>query len=232
MLRNSWTSRLHRATPSLTLPPRGGGLWRGGKSLVLCIFLFLAMSCATKRVEIPTYEGIDPRDALAGRDSVQSMRSTFAIEFERDGGLIQGEGALTLTADGLDLRVYSLGFLVAEVVSDGGVTRSTPALDRNRTALLVEGLRNCFFSWSLRSYEVREEDEAYLAWNSWRKLLINKRTLLPERQTIELEDGRELIITYEEPALFDREWFPSRLRIELARYSVSLTIKTLAIIPR
>src|SRR3990172_12190807 len=90
---------------------RGGGV----AICLLCTLFCLLLSCTAKRVALPTYEGVDPRDELARRNSVESIRSTFSIEFERDGGVLRGDAALELTQTTLDMRVYSLGFLVAEV---------------------------------------------------------------------------------------------------------------------
>ena len=201
--------------------------------LVLAFFLLaVLLSCSTKRIEIPTYEGVDPRYELARRDTVGSIRSTFSIQFEKDGGTVKGDAALSLTPDSLELRVYSLGFLVAEVIANDTVTKSDPPLDRSRIELLTEGLRNSFFWWSIKDFEIREEGKVYRLWNSWRRLIINKRTLLPERQTIELEDGRELDISYGEPENMGGTWFPSRMRIVLSRYTANVTIKTLTVIPQ
>ncbi|HET6516200.1 MAG TPA: hypothetical protein VFG09_13650 [Thermodesulfovibrionales bacterium] len=188
-------------------------------------------SCSTKRIEVPTYEGVDPGEELAKRGNIRSIRSTFAIEFEKDGGTVKGDAVLRLTSDALDLQVYSLGFLVAEITANDTVTRSNPPIDRNRIAMLVDGIRNSFFWWSIKDYDVREDENLYRVSNSWRRLFLNKRTLLPERQVIDLEDGRELNVLYEEPDLIGDIWFPSRIRIELSRYSVHLRIKTLAVTP-
>ncbi len=123
---------------------------------VLAFFLFTGLlSCSTKRLEIPTYEGVDPRYELARRDRVESIQSTFSIEFEKKGGTIKGDAALSLTPEALELRVYSLGFLVAEVIANDTITKSDPPIDRNRIALLTEGLRNSFFWWSIKDYDIR-----------------------------------------------------------------------------
>ncbi|HTR44645.1 MAG TPA: hypothetical protein VMH06_02960 [Thermodesulfovibrionales bacterium] len=192
---------------------------------------FLVLSCAPKRVEMPSFEGVTLEDELARRCAVQALTSTFSIEFEKDGGVVKGDAVLKLTPETLELRVYSLGFLVAEVTADETSTTSDPPIDRNRIALLVEGLRNSFFWWSIQNGEIREEDNIYRVRNSWRRVYISKKTFLPERQVIELEDGRELEVTYEEPDRISGVWFPSRLRIALSRYSVNLKIKTLSVTP-
>jgi hypothetical protein len=198
---------------------------------LLLLACFLALSCSTKRVEIPSFEGVTLEDELARRCAVEALTSTFSIEFEKDGGVIKGDAVLKLTPETLELRVYSLGFLVAEVTADETTATSEPPIDKNRIALLVEGLRNSFFWWSIRNGEIREEENLYRVRNSWRRVYISKKTFLPERQVIELEDGRELDVMYGEPDRISGIWFPSRMRIGLSRYSVNLKIKTLSVTP-
>ena len=207
------------------------GSYRPVPVTLFLLACFFVLSCSTKRVEMPSFEGVTLEDELARRCAVQALTSTFSIEFEKDGGVVKGDAVLKLTPETLELRVYSLGFLVAEVTADETTTTSEPPIDRNRIALLVEGLRNSFFWWSIQNGEIREEDNIYRVRNSWRRVYISKKTFLPERQVIELEDGRELEVTYEEPDRISGVWFPSRLRIGLSRYSVNLKIKTLSVTP-
>lgn len=195
--------------------------------LVFCS-LVLLISCAPKRVEIPTYEGLDPRDVLSSKESVKAIEATFSIEFEKDESRMRGDAVLRLTPDSLDLQVYSLGFLVAEVTSNDTVTRSNPPVDRNRLWMLVDGIRNSFFWWSIKDPSLDGDDDGYRISNSWRKLFINKRTMMPEKQVIELDDGRQLTVFYEEPVLMDGGWFPSRMRIELSNQTLRLSIKAIS----
>lgn len=214
---------------SLPLPPRGrGGVVGGAVFCIVCSLFFLLISCAPKRVEIPTYEGVDPGDVLSAREAVKGMEATFSLEFEKDGSLMRGDAVLRLTPDSLDLQVYSFGFLVAEVTSDKTMTRSDPPIDRNRLPMLVEGIRSSFFWWSVKDPTISSEDGLYRVSNSWKRLFMNKRTMMPEKQIIELEDGRELTVLYEEPAVMDGDWFPSEMRVELSGQALNLKIKTLS----
>src|SRR5512143_2001174 len=108
-------------------------------SFILCAVLSLLFtSCAKKKLEIPTYEGIDPKVLLAEREHIKVLESTFSIEFEKEGSIMKGEGALRLTPDSLDLQVYSFGFLVAEVSSNSTATSCNPPIERNKLSLLVD----------------------------------------------------------------------------------------------
>lgn len=189
---------------------------------------FLLASCGVKRVEIPTYEGIDPREVLSGREPIIFIHSTFSVEFEREGNVMRGDAVLQLGPEALDLRIYSLGFLAAEVTADGSGARSVPHIEKNRLSMLVDGIRSSFFWWSVRNASIHEEDTSYLVSNSWKKLFINKKTMMPEKQVVELEGGRQLKILYEEPELMEGGWFPSKMRIELSSQAVNLRIRTLS----
>ncbi|HWR58461.1 MAG TPA: hypothetical protein VN328_06205 [Thermodesulfovibrionales bacterium] len=197
-------------------------------SAVCCLLL---LSCATRKIEVPVREGIGPREMLAERESLTSLESTLHIEFERDGSVMQGDAVLRLNRDSLDLQIYSLGFLVAEVISDGRVTRSNPPIDRSRLLMVIEGLRNSFFWWSVKNPTIKDDHDTYRVSNSWRRLSLDKKTLMPEKQIIELEGGRELTVYYDEPAFMGGIWFPSKMRIELSSQSVSVRIKTLSFNP-
>ncbi len=202
-------------------------LW---KPLSLSIILFL-FSCTVKRIEMPAYEGVDVREIIAGRSSIKSVEATFSIEFEKDDSTMTGDAVIELTDEVLSLRVYSLGFLAAEVTAENGVIKSNPRLDTNKSAILVDGLTNSFLWWTIKNYEIEEKNGMYQLRNSSRKLLIDKKTMLPRQQTIELDNGRELNVFYEEPANSGEFWYPSKMRIELSRYAVTLKIKTISFKP-
>jgi hypothetical protein len=199
------------------------------RCMLWAVFPLLFLSCVTKKVEIPTYDGVDPRTVLEEREHIKVLESTFSIEFEKEGNIMNGEGALRLTPDSLDLQVYSLGFLVAEVSSNSTETRCDPPLDRNRLSLLVDGLRNSFFWWSVKNPDIRDDQDTYRVSNSWKRVFIDKKTMMPLRQTIELEEGMQLEVLYGDPAFMDGVWFPSKMRIALSHQSVNLTIETLTV---
>lgn len=202
------------------------GAVRAATVFILCL---LFSSCAVKRVEIPTYEGVDLLSVLKEKGEAKAIEANFSIEFEKDGSIMKGDAVLRLTPDTLDLQVYSLGFLVAEVTSNGGGTRSTPPIDKNRLSMLVDGIRNSFFWWSVKNPEIREDGDVYRVANSWRRLFLNRKTLMPEKQIIELEEGRRLTVLYDAPVLMEAGWVPSKMRIELLNQSVNLKIKALSI---
>ncbi|MEW6586048.1 MAG: hypothetical protein AB1442_10620, partial [Nitrospirota bacterium] len=143
----------------------------------------------------------------------------------------KGEGKANVSRSGdLALRVYSFGFLAFELTSQDGAISSNPAIDRNKGVILTYGLRDCLFWWDIEDSSIDEQDNAYVFSNSIRSIWIDKATMLPQKQTISLSDGRELLITYERPQQIGGNWYPSRIRIQLSRYAVILVIKELSFI--
>jgi hypothetical protein len=55
--------------------------------------------------------------------------------------------------------------------------------------------------------------------------------MLPVKQSVALSDGKELIMYYSEPERMGDEWYPSKIRIELMKYAVILTIKEMSFSP-
>jgi hypothetical protein len=52
--------------------------------------------------------------------------------------------------------------------------------------------------------------------------------MFPIRQTVSLEDGREFNFYYENPEKAGDIWYPSKIRIEFSKYSVTLKIKDIS----
>ncbi|MBI1810373.1 MAG: hypothetical protein HYR78_00265 [Nitrospirae bacterium] len=195
------------------------------------IALLLLTSCTAKRVELPDYEGADIKKIITERSSVKGVNATFHIEFEKNDSTIAGDAALTLTERTLDLRIYSMGFLMAEIKETDGIIKSTPPSDRNKNIILVEGLRSSILWWLIKDYEIEEQNSNYHIRNSSRRIVIDKKSMLPVSQTIELDNGKELRISYDEPANSNGFWYPSKMKIELSKYVVKLQIKSISFIP-
>ncbi len=195
---------------------------------LLSITLIFLCSCAPKRVEIPTYEGIDIREVLSAKN-ISTIDTTFSIVFEKDDSEMRGEGVLNISRNGdLNLRVYSLGFLALEVISENGVVKSNPRIDRSKTKILTQGLRDCLFWWDIQDYEVDEKDGMCHLKNLSREVWFDKKTTLPIKQKVALENGRELSISYEDMEKMGDVWYPSTITIDLSQYSVKLKIKEIS----
>jgi hypothetical protein len=194
--------------------------------LFLLSVLIVFFACAPKRVELPSYEGVDLKEVLASKKNISAIETRFSIIFEKDDTEIKGDGALNILRTGdMNMRLYSFGFLAFELSSQDGIIKSKPAIDKTKAIILTDGLRDCLFWWDITDFETREEEGNVLLSNSTRQVWIDRKTMLPTRQIISLEDGRELNIFYENPAKNGDAWYPSRIRIELAKYTVTLNMK-------
>jgi hypothetical protein len=169
--------------------------------LILCsAALFFIVSCAPKHVELPSYEGIPVENAISELKNIQSIEAVLSIEYEKNDSTMSADASLNVSEDKLNLRLYYLGFLAGEVSEDNGIIKSKPKLDKNKSTILIDGLKNSFFWWNIKDYTLQEKEDIYVLKNSYRKILVSKKTLLPVQQTIELNDGEELNIFYDAPA--------------------------------
>ncbi|NCO68011.1 MAG: hypothetical protein GW873_05660 [Nitrospirae bacterium] len=178
---------------------------------------------------MPIYEGIDVADALNSKNRISAIDAVFSIIFEKHDTEIRGDGVLNISRNGdLNLRVYSFGFLALELTSENGVIKSVPMIDRTRGTILTYGLRDCLFWWDIKDFEVAGKEGIYLLKNLSRTLWIDKKTMFPIKQTVSLEDGREFNFYYENPEKAGDIWYPSKIRIEFSKYSVTLKIKDIS----
>jgi len=200
------------------------------KPFWVSLILFFA-ACAPARIAVPpSFEGKDLGEFLAERGTVSGIETRFGILFERNEAETRGDAALAVSKNGdMNLRVYSLGFLAMELISANGVTKSSPHLEGNRKAILTRGLRDCLFWWDVPGGSMSDEGDSYLLSAGGRRVWIDKRTFLPIQQRIRIEEDRELIITYGAPAEQEGFWYPSKIRIELMGYSVTLSIREMAL---
>ncbi|MBM4129195.1 MAG: hypothetical protein FJ243_03630 [Nitrospira sp.] len=191
--------------------------------------IIIIVSCATPRVELPLYEGVDVRDLLYARNTISSIEGTFSIVFEKNDKEVRGDGMLNMSRDGdLQLRIYSFGFLALELISEKGIIKSTPKIDRNSGILIIYGLRDSLFWWNIRDFDVTEEGELYLIKNQSRMLWIDKKTMMPVKQTISIEDGRDIKIFYEGFNKVGDVWYPLKITMELSGHLVTVRFKELS----
>lgn len=178
---------------------------------------------------MPVYEGIDIKDVLSSKNNISKIETTLSIIFEQNNTRLKGDGVLNVSRNGdLSMRLYSFGFLVFEIISENGIIKSVPMIDRNEEMILTYGLRDCLFWWDIKDFEIEEKGNNYLLKNLTRKLWIDRKTIFPVKQIISLEDGREFNISYEKPEKAGDIWYPSKIRIELLNYSVTLKIKDIS----
>jgi hypothetical protein len=201
-------------------------------TLFFLSFILFSFACAAKRVALPVYEGVNVREVLSSKNNIAAIDTTFSIVIDQDNSKMQGDGILNISRNGdLKMRVYSFGFLAFEIISEDGIIKSVPVIDRSKGTLLTYGLRDCLFWWDIDDYEIEEKEDNYILKSFTRTIWIDRKTLFPLKQSIALENGSELNISYENPEKSDGVWYPSKIRIELAQYSVTLRMKDISFIP-
>ena len=211
------------------------------EKVALCLLLFalclLFFSCAPKYAEKPSREGISLPEILAKMNTVQSIEAVLSIDYEKNNATMSGDAFLSLSPAALDLRIYYLGFLAGEVKEDNGVIKSKPKIDKYKSIVLVDGLKNSFLWWTISDYTVQETEDSYVLRNFNRTLTISKKNLLPLEQTIELDNGEEMTISYDEPVCnkLDTEkngldpeiaWYQSHLSIRYKNHQVRVRVKS------
>ncbi|MCL4457767.1 MAG: hypothetical protein M1147_10755 [Nitrospirae bacterium] len=192
--------------------------------------LSFIVSCAPKHVEMPSYERADLNETISELKKIQSIEAVLSVDYEKGDSAMSGDASLVLSENNLDLKLYYLGFLAGEVKEENGVIiKNKPKLDRNKSAILVDGLKNSFFWWNIRDYTLHEKEDSYELKNSYRKLFISKKTLLPVQQIIETNDGEKLNIFYDSPVKIEEEWYNSAMRIEFKNYIVRIKVKSYSV---
>lgn len=204
-------------------------MWKGASKLFLLSLLVTLISCTVKRAEIPDFTGTGIQEVFSSRSDIVSIETTFSIVLEKDDSEMRGDGALTLLKKGdLALRIYSLGFLAFEMTAQDGIIKSNPPVDTNRGVILTSGLRDSLFWWDIADFTTEEDENSYIVQTETRLIRVDKKTMLPVEQTILLQGGRRLFITYANPDCFGSLWYPARMRIELARYAVTIDIREIS----
>jgi hypothetical protein len=193
-------------------------------SILICV-----SACAPKKVEIPAFEQRSIDVVLAERRSVERIDAAMSVVFEKTDSEMHGDAVLDITQDGdLHMKVYTLGILAMELTSKNGLVKSTPKLDKSKTAILTKGLRDSLFWWDLTDVSVQEEKDHLILQNATRQVVLDRKTMLPQKQRISFDDGKQLTVFYDNPAQAKGVWYQSKMRIELSRYAVTLIVREIS----
>jgi len=198
------------------------------KLFFISILLWVS-ACAPKKVEMPAVEQQSIDIVLAERRSIERIDAAMSVIFEKADSEMQGDAVLDIARDGnLHMKVYTLGILAMDLISKNGLVKSTPKLDMRKTAILTRGIRDSLFWWDLTDFTVQEENDHLILQNATRQVVLDRSTLLPQKQRISFDDGKQLTVIYDNPAQAEGLWYQSRMRIELSRYAVILTVNEIS----
>ena len=193
--------------------------------LVFSIIILAVLSaCAPKRAEIPVFTG-GIGDLIAERSKTDSLEALVSLVIEKKDGNISGDAFIELTPKTLSMRVYTLGFLSAELEEDEVGIKSKPQLEYKKKAAVADGIRNGLMWWAIKDYTVEETVDEYILRNSWKRLVVDKKTMQPLSQRIELPNIGTMNVYYEEPALLAGGAYPTSVRVEVLRYTIRMTVK-------
>jgi len=220
-----------------------GALAHRIKSLFHCsvaplLLLFLISSCAPRYIESLYFEDIPFETALSDLKNISSIEAVLSVEYKNKDNAISGDALLTLSENSLLIRLYYLGFLAGEIHEENGIIKSNPKLDRYKSILLIDGLKNSFFWWNIKDCSIQEKKDTYVLRNSYREIIVNKKTLLPIKQTIEINGREKLTISYDAPSItesnllgssFPSSWYSSRLNIEFLNHTVDIKVKSYSV---
>ncbi len=185
-----------------------------------------AAACAPGRDETPAAWKQSPEVVLAGLRSIEKIDAAMTVVFEKPDSEMHGNAVLDVARNGdMHMKVYSLGILGIEITSKNGRVNSTPRLDRSRSVILTQGIRDSLFWWDLADAAVRQEEDLLILQNSNRQVMVDHKTMLPQKQIITFDDNRQLQVFYDSPMQADGLWYQSKMRIELSRYAVTLTVR-------
>lgn len=208
------------------------------------LFLCFIISCAPQRVEMPLFDVPDLNMHLAELSKFQTIEAVLFLEYEKGDSFMNGDASLTVSENAVDLKVYYLGFLAGYILENNGVVNISQKIDRNKSVMLVEGLKNSFLWWKIKDYTIDEVGEFYKLQNYNRKIFIDKKTLLPVQQFIELYNGDELRIFYDSPAKMENAgekvqsrslaamWYQSKLKIFLNKHLLKIKISSYIMSPQ
>ncbi len=204
---------------------------------LLFILIVLLVSCAPRHhIEIPSFADKDLPELLSILSDVSGIEAIISMEYEKGDNLMQGDASLSISQNHIDLKVYYLGFQAGHLKENNGEVTASQKMDKNKKAILIDGLKQSFLWWKINDYIATDEGDFYTLKNYNRKIIVDKKTLLPIEQKIELNNGDELKITYSSPIKIEQEssndlrhsslglWYQSNMRIELNNHLLKIKI--------
>lgn len=197
-------------------------------SILICV-----SACAPKKVEIPAVEQRSIDVVIAERKSIERIDAALSVVFEKTDSEMYGDAVLDIAQNGdLHMKVYTFGILAMDLTSKKGLVKSTPKLDKSKTAILTQGLRDSLFWWDLTDVTIQEENDHLILQNAARQVVLDRKTMLPQKQTIYFDNGKQLTVFYDNPAQIKGVWYQSKMRIELSRYAVTLNVREISFAER
>lgn len=198
------------------------------------IATILLSSCSVKKPALPDMSGVPFSNHIAALNQIKIINASMGMGYEAGEITMSGDAALELTGSSLDMRIYHLGFLAAEIKEQNGAINSKPRMSKDRALLLVDGIRYGFFWWRLNGFDLSETDTSFILANPSRKVVVDKKTYLPVEQTIFLDNGGQAVVHYQNPQRTDDDadiksdlgWYQSEMTIKYKKHTVTTYIRS------
>ncbi len=198
-------------------------LSKSSLSIIAIILLIITLSCA-KRLTFSPEQRLTPEEYLQELKKIKNMKFIFSINLKRNDETISGDASLKINGEETKLSIYSMGFLISEIKTEGNsIEMKGKNLNKEKAILLIEGLRNTFMWWNIEEMEIQKIDDTVILRNSWRKVFLERRSLIPFQQYIYLDRSFTISILYSEPEKIsainniDSLYFPSKINITIPK---------------
>lgn len=207
------------------------------KPIVFLFILFCLASCAKRHVSMPDFTDTNLDTLLIELSQISSIEATLEVEFDKGDVFMNGDMFLKADENNLIVRVYYLGFPVGEIVEHNGVIKNTMKISKSRGQMIANGLKRSLFWWKNPFIQKIDNEETYTLLSKGIEIIIDKKTLLPIRQTVTLENGESLDIMYSEPRQIEEgkrvggltDWYQSVVKLSYQNYRASSKVNRLTL---
>lgn len=208
------------------------------KLLTFCLIFIIFTACSKRQVSLPDYRENNLDYLLSELSQISSIEASIEVEFDKDDTTINGDMFLKADEKNMLIRLYYLGFPAGEIIEKEGEIRNTMKISKTRAELIAKGLKRSIFWWKNSFHQILDSDDTYTLLANGIEIIIDKKTLLPTRQTIRLDNGESLDIIYSEPRQIDEgkrfggitDWYQSVLTLSYRNYRATSRINSLNIL--
>ncbi len=218
----------------------GSGKWE--VKILLFTFYFLLLTfylsgCAPKIVTPPPlYKdrelSLEEIITIAQRD-INTLKAIVSINVEKnDRPYSNVDAALLLKKPNwLHMRLYKFGFPAGNFLMKDNMVYAASGKGSNRFKEFGRELYYSIFWWEdIEDAVMHREAENYVIRTKHKEILLNKNTLLPERQEVAV-NNKKIFIAYSKPKKEENVWYPSTVKIEIDAYRFTIKIEKLFINP-
>ncbi|MFQ3573247.1 MAG: hypothetical protein SNJ53_01280 [Thermodesulfovibrionales bacterium] len=208
------------------------------KTLVFSFLLLIIASCAKPHVTLPDYRDSNLQTLISELSEITGIEASLEVEFDKGDMVINGDMFLKADEKSMLLRIYYLGFPAGEIVEKDGEIRNTIKISKGRAQMIALGLKRSLFWWKNRFLTTTDDDDLYILLGDGIEVIIDKKSLLPIRQRLTLQNGESLDIYYAEPKQVEEayrrggvtDWYQSAVTLSYRNYKALSRINSLTLL--